>query len=92
MMKATATDNLKRDNADANRSSKEKLKQIELMTKAIIEDFKLNKEDERQVLSNIKELLDKEMQTKADMDTQALNALVQMAVQQQQEMINDEER
>jgi hypothetical protein len=62
------------------------------MTKAIIEDFKLNKEDERQVLSNIKELLDKEMQTKADMDTQALNALVQMAVQQQQEMINDEER
>jgi len=92
MMKATATDNLKRDNADANRSSKEKLKQMELMTKAIIEDFKLNKEDERQVLSNIKELLDKEMQTKADMDTQALNALVQMAVQQQQEMINDEER
>jgi hypothetical protein len=92
MMKATATDNLKRDNADANRSSKEKLKQMELMTKAIIEDFKLNKEDERQVLRNIKELLDKEMQTKADMDTQALNALVQMAVQQQQEMINDEER
>ena len=92
MMKATATDNLKRDNADANRSSKEKLKQMELMTKAIIEDFKLNKEDERQVLSNIKELLDKEMQAKADMDTQALNALVQMAVQQQQEMINDEER
>jgi len=92
MMKATATDNLKRDNADANRSSKEKLKQMELMTKAIIEDFKLNKEDERQVLSNIKEMLDKEMQTKADMDTQALNALVQMAVQQQQEMINDEER
>ena len=36
-------------------------------------------------------MLDKEMQTKADMDTQALNALVQMAVQQQ-EMINDEER
>ena len=92
MMKATATDNLKRDNADANRSSKEKLKQMELMTKAIIEDFKLNKEDERQVLRNIKEMLDKEMQTKADMDTQALNALVQMAVQQQQEMINDEER
>ena len=65
---------------------------MELMTKAIIEDFKLNKEDERQVLRNIKEMLDKEMQTKADMDTQALNALVQMAVQQQQEMINDEER
>ena len=92
MMKATATDNLKRDNAEANRSSKEKLKQMELMTKAMIEEFKLNKEDEREVMRNIKDMLDKEMQTKADMDTQALNALVQMAVQQQQEMTNDEER
>ena len=92
MMKATATDNLKRDNAEANRSSKEKLKQMELMTKTMIEEFKLNKEDEREVLRNIKDMLDKEMQTKADMDTQALNALVQMAVQQQQEMTNDEER
>ena len=92
MMKATASDNLKRDNAEANRSSKEKLKQMELMTKAMIEEFKLNKEDEREVMRNIKDMLDKEMQTKADMDTQALNALVQMAVQQQQEMINDEER
>ena len=45
MMKATAADNLKRDNADANRSSKEKLKQMELMTKEMIEEFKLNKED-----------------------------------------------
>ena len=92
MMKATATDNLKRDTSEANRSSKEKLKQMELMTKAMIEEFKLNKEDEREVMRNIKDMLDKEMQTKADMDTQALNALVQMAVQQQQEMINDEER
>ena len=92
MMKATASDNLKRDNAEANRSSKEKLKQMELMTKAMIEEFKLNKEDEREVMRNIKDMLDKEMQTKADMDTQALNALVQMAVQQQQEMTNDEER
>jgi hypothetical protein len=92
MMKATATDNLKRDNAEANRSSKEKLKQMELMTKTMIEEFKLNKEDEREVMRNIKDMLDKEMQTKADMDTQALNALVQMAVQQQQEMTNDEER
>jgi hypothetical protein len=92
MMKATAADNLKRDNADANRSSKEKLKQMELMTKAMIEEFKLNKEDERQAIQNVKEMLDKEMQTKTDMDAQALNALVQMAVQQQQEMINDEER
>ena len=83
--------NLKRDNADANRSSKEKLKQMELMTKAMIEEFKLNKEDERQAIQNVKEMLDKEMQTKTDMDAQALNALVQMAVQQQ-EMINDEER
>ena len=91
MMKATASDNLKRDNADANRSSKEKLKQMELMTKAMIEEFKLNKEDERQAIQNVKEMLDKEMQTKTDMDAQALNALVQMAVQQQ-EMINDEER
>ena len=87
MMKATATDNLKRDNADANRSSKEKLKQMELMTKAMIEEFKLNKDDEREVMGNIKNMLDKEMQTKADMDTQALNALVQMAVQQQQEIV-----
>jgi hypothetical protein len=92
MMKATATDNLKRDNADANRSSKEKLKQMELVTKAMIEEFKLNKDDERRAIQNVKEALDKEMQTKADMDAQALNALVQVAVQQQQEMTNDEER
>jgi hypothetical protein len=92
MMKATASDNLKRDTSEANRSSKEKLKQMELMTKAMIEEFKLNKEDEREVMHNIKDMLDKKMQTKADMDTQALNALVQMAVQQQQEMTNDEER
>ena len=64
---------------------------MELMTKAMIEEFKLNKEDERQAIQNVKEMLDKEMQTKTDMDAQALNALVQMAVQQQ-EMINDEER
>ena len=61
------------------------------MTKAMIAEFKLNNEDERQAIQNVKEMLDKEMQTKTDMDAQALNALVQMAVQQQ-EMINDEER
>ena len=91
MMKATATDNLKRDNAEANRSSKEKLKEMELMVKAMIEEFKLNKDDERQAIQNIKEMIDKEMQTKTDMDAQALNALVQIAVQQQ-EKSNDEER
>ena len=36
-------------------------------------------------------MIDKEMQTKTDMDAQALNALVQIAVQQQ-EKSNDEER
>ena len=41
--------------------------------------------------NEVKEMLDKEMQTTTDMDAQALTALVQMAVQQQ-EMINDEER
>ena len=91
MMKATATDNLKRDNADANRSSKEKIKQQELMTKAIIEEFKLNKEDQREVMKTIKDMLEKEMQTESDINTQGLNALVEMAVKQQQEMNNDEE-
>ena len=91
MMKATATDNLKRDNADANRSSKEKIKQQELMTKAMIEEFKLNKEDQREVMKTIKDMLEKEMQTESDINTQGLNALVEMAVKQQQEMNNDEE-
>ena len=91
MMKATATDNLKRDNADANRSSKEKIKQQELMTKAMIEEFKLNKEDQREVMKTIKDMLEKETQTESDINTQGLNALVEMAVKQQQEMNNDEE-
>ena len=61
------------------------------MTKAIIEEFKLNKEDQREVMKTIKDMLEKEMQTESDINTQGLNALVEMAVKQQQEMNNDEE-
>ena len=61
------------------------------MTKAMIEEFKLNKEDQREVMKTIKDMLEKEMQTESDINTQGLNALVEMAVKQQQEMNNDEE-
>ena len=92
MLKSGATDNFKREKSEADRDSKEKIKSMELMTKAALEEFKVGKEDEREVMRVMKEMLMANMKENNELDTKGLDALVKMAIAQQKEISNDEER
>ena len=92
MLKSGATDNFKREKSEADRGSKEKIKSMELVTKAALEEFKIDKEDEREVMRVMKEMLMANMKENNELDTKGLDALVKMALAQQKEISNDEER
>ena len=78
--------------ASRARSSKEKIKSMELMTKTALEEFKVDKEDEREVIRVMKEMLMANMKENQELDMKGLDALVKMAIAQQKETANDEER
>jgi len=65
---------------------------MELMTKAALEEFKVDKEDEREVIRVMKEMLMANMKENQELDMKGLDALVKMAIAQQKETANDEER
>jgi hypothetical protein len=92
MLKSGASDNFKREKSEADRGSKEKIKSMELVTKAALEEFKIDKEDEREVMRVMKEMLMANMKENNELDTKGLDALVKMALAQQKEISNDEER
>ena len=91
MLKTSSTDNFKREKSEADRSSKEKLKEMEIMGKAAIEEFKMDREDELEVLKVLKDLFEEETKNEKELDIKGLDALVKMAIAQQKEMKNDEE-
>ena len=89
MIKTNATDNLKREKATSDRESKEKLKEMEVISKASLEEFKLNKEEEKEVMRSMKEILLTNMKENNQLDLNGLDALVKMAQAQQKESQND---
>jgi hypothetical protein len=91
MLKTGATDKFKREKADSDRESKENIKDMELMAKIALEDFKINKEDEREVTQIMKEMFMANRKENQELDMKGLDALVKMAISQQKEMTNDEE-
>tara|TARA_R110000787_G_scaffold135647_2_gene247963 strand:- start:1729 stop:4284 length:2556 start_codon:yes stop_codon:yes gene_type:complete len=91
MLKIGATDKFKREKSDLDRESKEKIKDMELMAKIALEDFKINKEDEREVTQIMKEMFMANRKENQELDMKGLDALVKMAISQQKEMTNDEE-
>jgi hypothetical protein len=91
MLKTSSSDNFKREKSEADRSSKEKLKEMEIMGKAAIEEFKMDKEDEREVMKVLKDKFETEMKNETELDIKGLDALVRMAISQQKEMKNDAE-
>jgi hypothetical protein len=92
MLKAGVTDTFNREKSEADRDSKEKLKSAELMTKAALEEFKVDKEDEREIMRILKNMLMENMKENKELDMKGLDALVKMAIAQQKETTNDEER
>ena len=92
MLKTGSTDNFKREKSEADRSSKERIKEIEIMGKAAIEEFKMNKEDEKEVMRVLKDMFDSQTKDNKELDIKGLDALVKMAISQQKEMKNDAER
>ena len=64
---------------------------MELMAKIALEDFKINKEDEREVTQIMKEMFMANRKENQELDMKGLDALVKMAISQQKEMTNDEE-
>ena len=92
MLQSGASDNFKREKSEADRGSKEKIKSMELMTKTALEEFKVDKEDEREVIRVMKEMLMANMKENQELDMKGLDALVKMAIAQQKETANDEER
>ena len=91
MLKSGATDSYRRDKSEADRSSKEKIKEIEIMGKAAIEEFKMDKEDEKEVMRVLKDMFDSQTKDNKELDIKGLDALVKMAISQQKEMRNDAE-
>ena len=92
MLKTGSVDNFKREKSEADRSSKERIKEIEIMGKAAIEEFKINKEDEKEVMNVLKDMFDSQTKDNKELDIKGLDALVKMAIAQQKEMKNDAER
>jgi hypothetical protein len=92
MLTTGSRDNFKRDKAEADRDSKERIKGLELLTKSAMESMKVKKEDEREVTRVLKDILMANMKENQELDTKGLDALVKMAISQQKEISNDEER
>jgi hypothetical protein len=57
-----------------------------------MESMKVKKEDEREVTRVMKDMLMANMKENQELDTKGLDALVKMAISQQKEISNDEER
>ena len=92
MLKTGTSDNFKREKSEADRNSKEKLKEMEIVGKAAIEEFKIDSDSKQKLMNFLKDTFETKMKENKDLDIKGLDALVKMAIAQQKEMKNDEER
>jgi hypothetical protein len=92
MLKSTAMSKQKEEQSQLNRDSKESIKEAELQTKIDIEQAKLDIEKQREFTRIISEMIKKQMDDQKEMDTVAMENLIQLANEQMKEMTNDEER
>ena len=91
LLKANATNSMKEEKSTLDRESKEKLKELDIMAKAAIEEFKITSENEREVSRTLKDMLEARMKDDKDMEEKGLEALTQLAIAQTKETGNDEE-
>jgi hypothetical protein len=91
MLKTGTSDNFKREKSEADRNSKEKLKEMEIVGKAAIEEFKIDSDSKQKLMNFLKDTFETKMKENKDLDIKGLDALVKMAIAQQKEMKNDEE-
>ena len=91
LLKANATNSMKEEKSTLDRQSKEKLKELDVMAKAAIEEFKITSENEREVSRTLKDMLEARMKDDKDMEEKGLEALTQLAIAQTKETGNDEE-
>ena len=91
LLKANATNSMKEEKSTLDRQSKEKLKELDVMAKAAIEEFKITSENEREVSRTLKDMLEARMKDDKDMEEKGLEALTQLGIAQTKETGNDEE-
>ena len=91
LLKANATNSMKEEKSTLDRESKEKLKELDVMAKAAIEEFKITSENEREVSRTLKDMLEARMKDDKDMEEKGLEALTQLAIAQTKEVSNDDE-
>jgi len=91
MLKATAISKQKEEQSQLNRDSKESIKEAELQTKIDIEQAKLDIEKQREFTRIISEMIKKQMDDQKEMDTVAMENLIQLANEQMKENNYDEE-
>ena len=85
MLKSGASDNFKREKAEKDRESKEKIKEIDVLSKVSIEESKIEAENERTKERLMEDLLKQSKKDKKDLDMKGLEALVKMAIEQSKE-------
>ncbi len=90
MIKTNAADNLKREKVASDKETKEKLKEMEIVSKEALEEFKISKEEEREVMRSMKELLLTNIKENNKLDLNGLDALVKMAQAKQKESQDDD--
>ena len=90
MIKTNAADNLKREKVASDKETKEKLKEMEIVSKEALEEFKISKEEEKEVMRSMKELLLTNIKENNKLDLNGLDALVKMAQAKQKESQDDD--
>ena len=93
ILKSGATDNFKKEKAEADRTSKKEIKSMDILAKLGIEENKLEASTERELMKMLKEMLRDKDKDGKELEMVGLNALAKLAVEQlKKEKVNDEER
>ena len=93
ILKSGASDNFKKEKAEADRESKKEIKSMDILAKLGIEEEKLEASTERELMKMLKEMLRDKDKDDKELEMVGLNALAKLAVEQlKKEKINDEER
>ena len=92
IMKSGATDNFKKEKAEADRESKKEIKVLDILTKLGIEKEKMSFKDENERLKILQDLIIESQKNKKDKEMMGLNTLAKLAIEQlKKEKSNDEE-
>ena len=92
IMKSGATDNFKKEKAEADRESKKEIKILDILTKLGIEKEKMGFQEENERLKILQDLVIESQKNKKDREMMGLNTLAKLAIEQlKKEKSNDEE-